>query len=183
MVEITEKNYSNMKENLEYANGLINKAINLFLKAYEELKKDYPIYSNVISLCIDAMELAVKAIFKIIELEYPKEHQLLYDKEGKIFSVTKELLQRVSSEYPYFKDSIVRVISLTHDWHNCRTKAKYGIPELNIPPDKLFTKNDAEKALRDALECISTAWLLYSLSPIINPLKNLLSKLKIEETR
>jgi HEPN domain-containing protein len=147
MVEITEKNYSNMKENLEYANGLINKAINLFLKAYEELKKDYPIYSNVISLCIDAMELAVKAIFKIKELEYPKEHQLLFNKKGEIFPETKELLQKIFSEHPCFKNSIVRVISLTYYWNNCRTLAKYGIPELNILPDSLFDGRDAEKAL------------------------------------
>jgi HEPN domain-containing protein len=145
-----------MKENFEYSRGLFTIAINLFLKACEEFIKDYPIYSNVISLSIEVMELSVKAFFKIIGLEYPKEHQLLYDKGGKIFSATKELVQVVSSEYPYFRDSIVRVISLTHDWYNCRTKVKYGIPELNIPPDKLYTKDDAEKALLDALECILT---------------------------
>jgi hypothetical protein len=50
-------------------------------------------------------------------LEYPKEHQLLYDKKGELFSTTKEPVQRASSEYPYFKDSIVRVISLTHYWY------------------------------------------------------------------
>jgi hypothetical protein len=69
-------------------------------------------------------ELAVKAIFKIMGLEYPKEHQLLYDKKGEVFSTTKQLVQRASFEYPYFKDSIVRVISLTHNWYNCHTKAK-----------------------------------------------------------
>jgi hypothetical protein len=83
-----------MKESLEYADGLINKAINLVLKAYEELKKDYPICSNVISLCIEAMELCGKAIFKMVGLEYPKEHQLLFNKKGEIFPETKELLQK-----------------------------------------------------------------------------------------
>jgi HEPN domain-containing protein len=106
MVEITEKNYSNMKENLEYANGLIIKAINLFLKAYEEFKKDYPIYSNVISLCIEAMELAVKAIFKIKELEYPKEHQLLFNKKGRFFLKQRNFYKK------YFMNILVLRIKL-----------------------------------------------------------------------
>jgi hypothetical protein len=93
-------------ENLEYANGLINKAINLFLKAYEELKKDYPIYSNVISLCIDAMELAVKAIFKIKELEYPKEHQLLFNKKGRFFLKQRNFYKK------YFMNILVLRIKL-----------------------------------------------------------------------
>jgi len=90
-------------------------------------------------------------------------------KEG--FSETKELLQKVSSEYPSFKDSIVRAISLTHDWYNSCTKAKYGIPKFNIHPDKLYTKDDAEKALLDALECILTVSSL--LPKIIQKINNL----------
>jgi hypothetical protein len=63
------------------------------------------------------------------------------------------------------------VISLTHYWNNCRTLAKYGIPELNIPPDSLFDGRDAEKALWDAFDCVFTAWLFHSSSSIINSLK------------
>jgi hypothetical protein len=156
-----------MKENLKYAVGLLNNAINLVLIALGEFKKDYSSPSNIVFICTNAIELCGKAIFKALELEFPKEHQLLFDKKGEIFPETKKLFQKISYEYPHFKDYIRRVIYLTYVWNNRRTLAKYGIPNLNEPPDSWIIGGDAVNALCDALECISITHL-FILSIIVN---------------
>lgn len=144
-----------MKVNFEYADDLIRKAKNHIEKAEDEIKKVLPNHSNIISWCQTAIELSGKAIFKIMGLEYPKDHQLLYGKKGGIKEDVKELLKK---EFPrHYKDDVPRVLFLTYFWHNFYTLAKYGIEELDFPPDKLFTKEDAELALKHAKECVAVA--------------------------
>ena len=151
-----------MKSNLEYANDLIRKAEDLVRKAEEEIKKTSLSYSNIISCCQMAIELSGEAIFKIVGLEYPKDHQLLLKKrtkETKYIGIKDEVRNLLKRGFPesFNKERIPRVLFLTHFWHNFYTLAKYGIEELNFPPDKLFTKEDTKLALRHAKECTFVA--------------------------
>lgn len=140
---------------LKYPQNLIRKAKNLVSKAEEELKGYSASYSNVISLCQTAIELSGKAIFKIMGLEFPKEHQLLFERGGDIKPVVKELLQKKFPKYFAYPEDIPRVIFLTYFWYNFHTLAKYGIND--IPPDKLFIREDAELALKHAKDCVKVA--------------------------
>jgi len=145
------------KKHLEYAKNLIDKAEKLLSKAEEELKEHSPSYSNVIADCQTAIELSAKAVFKIMGLDFPKEHQLLFERGKKgeeVKKVTKELLSKEFPEYFAYKEELPRLIFLTYFWYRFYTIAKYGIDELNIPPDKLFKKEDAELAVNHAKRCV-----------------------------
>jgi HEPN domain-containing protein len=144
-----------VKSSLEYPENLIKKAKNLILKAEEGLKGYSTSHSNIISWCQTAIELSGKAILKIMGLDFPKEHQLLFEKKGEIKPVVKELLQKNFPKYFAYVNDVPRVIFLTYFWYNFHTLANYGIND--IPPDKLFTKEDAELALKHAKDCVKVA--------------------------
>ncbi len=161
-----------MNESLEYAKALIEKAEHLVSRGEEELKKGVSIpYSNVISWCQRAIELSGKAIFKIMGLDFPKEHQLLFEKKKKAkeekrgdIEPVKKLLQKVQEEFPGYlrlDKAILRVIFLTYFWYNFHTIATYGVNDIS--PDEFFHREDAELALKHAKDCLSDVnRLLYS---------------------
>jgi HEPN domain-containing protein len=146
-----------MKE-FEYPENLIKKARDLVSQAENEFKSPLPSYSNVIYLCQTAIELSGKAIFKIMGLDFPREHQLLFEREKrKVRPEINELLQQKFPEYFTRKDEIPRVIFLTYFWDQFYTIGKYGIEEMNFSPDKLFEKEEAQLAINHANYCVSLA--------------------------
>jgi HEPN domain-containing protein len=97
---------------------------------------------------------------KIMNLDFPREHQLLFKrgKGGKKLSEEfKELLKKEMPKYFSYKDRLPRLIFLTYFWHEFYTIGKYGIGKLNIPPDQLFKREDAELALKHAELCLKVA--------------------------
>lgn len=147
---------------LEYAEGLIKKARDLVSKAEEEFNR-YGDHSNIVLWCQEAIELCGKAIFKIMGLDFPKEHQLLFAQKGEVKSEVKKLLESEFPKYFAYKEDIPRVVFLTYFWHDFYTIAKYGLSEINIPPGKLFLKEDAELALKHAKDCVNVAENLFYL--------------------
>ncbi len=145
-------------ESLEYSENLINKAKGLVEKAEKELQGYFGSYSNIILWCQEAIELCGKAIFKIMNLDFPKEHQLLFSpRKSEVRPVVRELLKKEFPKYFAYREEIPRVIFLTYFWHNLYTIAKYGLSDVDVSPDKLFSKEDAELALKHAKDCIKVA--------------------------
>ena len=146
-------------DQFKYAENLIKKADDLLSQSKEALKR-YTSYSNIIANCQSAIELSTKAIFNLMGLEFPKSHQLLFEqkKEGKeIREDVKKLLQSNFPKNFTYKKELPRVIFLTYFWGQFYTIAKYGIDELNIPPDELFKREDAELAVNHAELCVRVA--------------------------
>ncbi|MEN4005961.1 MAG: HEPN domain-containing protein [Methanobacteriaceae archaeon] len=147
-----------MSKRLEYSEDLIKKADNLLSKSEEELKGYAQSYSNIIANCQTAIELSAKSIFKTMGMDFPKEHQLLFKrKKGKVMEEVRELLSKQFPEYFTQKHELPRILFLTYFWHEFYTIAKYGISELDMPPDKLFEKEDAELAISHAKYCVNIA--------------------------
>ncbi len=145
-------------ESLEYSENLIKKAENLVEKAEKELQGYSGSCSNVILWCQEAIELCGKAIFKIMGLDFPKEHQLLFNqRKSEIKPEVRELLKKEFPRYFTYKEKVPRVIFLTYFWYNFYTIAKYGLSDVDVPPDKLFSKEDAELALKHAKDCVRVA--------------------------
>lgn len=136
----------NQKE--KYAENLIKKAENNFEKADEIMKGYKPLFSNVINLCQQSIELSVKAVFKLMGIDFPKDHEIKFE-----IKETKELLKKEFPKNFYEKDKIPRLIFLTQFWKKFYEVAKYGKEELNIGPDELFSREEAEIALKHAKEC------------------------------
>ena len=74
---------------------------------------------------------------------------------------TKELLSKEFPKHFAYKDELPRLIFLTYFWHRFYAIAKYGIDELNIPPDKLFKREEAELAVNHAKNCVDVAHNLF----------------------
>ena len=144
---------------LDYSADLIRKAKDHLSTAKEGIKKILISHSNIIVECQAAIELSTKAVFKLMGLDFPRKHQLLFkrEKEGKIYGETKELLSKGFPRYFAYKEDIPRMVFLTFFWSEFYTLAKYGIEELNLSPDKLFKEEDARLALKHAELCVDIA--------------------------
>ena len=129
-----------MKEpdQFKYAENLIRKAMGSLSEAKEGLKR-YNLHSNIIVNCQNAIELSAKAIFILMGLEFPKDHQLLFEqKKGR--EIREEVKKLLQSNLPeYFKEKLPRVIFLTYFWSQFYAIAKYRIDELNLPPETRST--------------------------------------------
>jgi HEPN domain-containing protein len=171
------KEIEKTEKRLAYAENLIKKAKDFFEQA-ENIWKDTRVFqwSNLINNCQQTIELSGKAIFKLMGLDFPKNHQLLiakpekeeiwkYITAEKIWKETEELL---SSDFPeYFdKEKIPKVIFLSYFWSQFYTLGKYGVEKLNIPPDQLFGKEEAELAIKHAKFCLDVAQSLYQFKEI-----------------
>lgn len=136
----------------KYAKNLIEKSGNDIEKAMEIFKGYLPIFSNVIALCQQSIELSAKAVFKLMGMDFPKNHEIRFELKG-----TKELLKKDFPKTFQEKDKIPRLIFLTQFWKRFYELAKYGKEKLNIGPDDLFGREEAEIALKHAKECYRIA--------------------------
>ena len=108
--------------------------------------------SNVISECQECIELSVKAMFKVVSENPPRTHDIeIHDDQ------TAALLHAEFPEDFDREDEIPRAVFLTQIWRRFYEHAKYGIPEQNIRPDDIVTKEDAERAIDDADYCVRLA--------------------------
>jgi len=148
-----------MKESdqFKYAENLIGKAMGFLSEAKEGLEKYSLSYSNIIANCQNAIELSTKAIFKLMGLEFPKSHQLLFEQRGEVRESVKKLLQSNFPKYFVYRKELPRVVFLTYFWGQFYTIAKYGIDELNLPPDELFKREEVELAVNHAELCVRVA--------------------------
>ena len=144
---------------LDYSADLVRKAKDHLLTAKEGAEKLSMSHSNIIAECQAAIELSTKAVFKLMELDFPRKHQLLFrrEEEGKIYEETKKLLNKEFPRYFAYKDDVPRMVFLTYFWSEFYTLAKYGIEELNLSPDRLFKEEDARLALKHAELCVDIA--------------------------
>ncbi|MEM0345986.1 MAG: HEPN domain-containing protein [Thermofilaceae archaeon] len=101
-------------EDLKYAENLVEKARGLFSRARDELKSYCPSYSNVIALCQSAIELCGKAIYKPMGVEFPREHQLLFEKGGEVAQQLKELFSKGFPRFFPYRDEIPGAVFLSY---------------------------------------------------------------------
>ena len=106
-------------------------------------------WHRVIRKCQEAVELAVKGVFKYLGIEYPKSHIL-----GRV-------IKRELSKYDLFdRDDLTKMAYIADYLALDREPSFYGSPE-GIPASELFDKDDAEEALED------TEWLIRLIRSVI----------------
>jgi len=106
-------------------------------------------WHRVVRKCQEACELAVKALFRYLALEYPKSHLL-----GRV--IKKEL----KNKKILTKSDLNKIAYISDELAFNREVAFYGSPE-GIPPCELFDKEDAEELFE------KTKWVLKVISKII----------------
>ncbi|MGC9086434.1 MAG: HEPN domain-containing protein [Thermoproteota archaeon] len=139
------------EKNIQMAESFLKRASNKLSEAEECLEKwDYP---ESISASQECIELSIKAIFLLLQKEYPKKHEF----EEEEFEA---ILEKVPEKLKYL--DFPKLYLYSKFWLSFYTVAKYGLEKIGIGPEKLFEKEEAELALKHAHRCYSAASQLKS---------------------
>jgi len=98
-------------------------------------------YARVVSRSQECVQYAVKAFFEALEISYPFIHDM-----GPQLLLLKES-ERLPDD---IRKNIPKIASITTSLASKRIIARYGDQRAGIPARELFTKSDAEKAMKDA---------------------------------
>ncbi len=107
------------------------------IDAKSALKRgDYP---EVVRYSQECVELSLKAALRLVGVEYPKVHDV------------SDVLQECRSRFPaWFRDAIDELATISSELALARGPSMYGDEERGIPASELFSRVDAEEALRKA---------------------------------
>lgn len=111
-------------------------------------------YAESISASQESMEFAAKAVFLLLQLEYPKRHDFKDDE-------FEALLRRVPEDIKYL--NFPKLFLRYKFWQGFYTIAKYGDEKLNVSAGQLFGRQEAELALEHARSWDSALITLSSL--------------------
>jgi HEPN domain-containing protein len=142
--------------------GWLDKASNHLTSAREYLNS-YRI-SEAIQAAQVCVELSVKSILTILEINFPLSHGWNEKQLGQIAEQIekRQLLTRLKEQY-LNNIRLPRLLILVNFWEQFYIQAKYGIEAGNLAPAKdLFEKPEAELAIAHAEECWFQANVLRS---------------------
>ncbi|ADC66547.1 HEPN domain protein [Ferroglobus placidus DSM 10642] len=93
-------------------------------------------YPYVIRQCQEAVELSLKAALRIVGIEPPKLHDV-----GPILRKNKDLFPE------WFRENVDKMASISRTLRRERETSMYGDEELSLPPEEIYSKEDAKMAL------------------------------------
>ena len=129
--------------NLELADQYIRQA-EVRIKHSSEAIEDGE-YPYVIRQAQESVELALKGALRLIGVEPPKWHDL------------GPLLKDLRKRFPeWFRSMIDEFASISRELRREREPAMYGDEETATPPYKLYSRSDAERALRNARRVVES---------------------------
>ncbi len=96
-------------------------------------------YPYAVRQAQECVELSLKACLRLVGIEPPKWHDV------------GPIIRRERETFPeWFKEHVERIVSISRSLRKERELAMYGDEESKIPPEELYTRFDAEKAIEDA---------------------------------
>lgn len=147
--------------------GWLQKAFNQLHTAGEHLK--YACRpSEAIQTAQECIELSVKAILSILNIQFSKKHGWEVDKE-EFEKIAKQIndrniLEKLSNEN-LSHIRLPRLIMLMNFWSQLYIPSKYGYSTNDLAPAKdLFDGKEAKLAVEHAEECYNYANILIHLS-------------------
>lgn len=132
------------------AEELCGEAQKAYLRSRKLSSSDY---NGAIEAAQHCIELAVKALYQIVGLEYPTKHDPGIQLEN--------VIKRLNGLPDYQKVSIARAKWISKMWEWAHSTSIYGT--LNIPASKIFRKRDVENAVEYASEMHSCCYVIISL--------------------
>ncbi|MCL7389994.1 MAG: HEPN domain-containing protein [Thaumarchaeota archaeon] len=107
--------------------------------AFARYALDQGYYPEVVRYSQECVELSLKACLRLVGVEYPKVHDV------------SEILKAESTRFPdWFREKIDKLAEISRDLAEKRAPSMYGVEVTGKPPEELFNKDDALKALEDA---------------------------------
>lgn len=134
------------KNSIGMAESYLRRALNKQMESENHLGAYR--YAESVSASQECIELSIKAIFLLVDLEYPREHKFTEEQ-------FREILKRIPAKLAHRDFPKVYLHSMF--WSMFYTVAKYGLEKVQVGPDKLFEKEEAELALKHARRCRSAA--------------------------
>ena len=122
--------------NYELAKTYFEEALRRIKTSKQALKEDA--FAYCMRQSQEAVELSLKASLRLVGIEPPKWHDV-----GIILIENRD-------KFPnWFKKEIETVASISRWLRMEREPSMYGDEELGLPPQKIYTKNYAERALSE----------------------------------
>lgn len=146
--------------------GWIDKVGNQLQAAKDHLKSYYR-YSESIEASQECVELSVKSILSLLDIEYPLSHGWNREQFSSIAEQIqkRQLLEKITAQNLYHISRLPRLLLLANFWAYFYLPAKYGFEAGYLASAQdLFTKQEAELALQHAEECYRAASELRYLS-------------------
>ncbi|MDW7977699.1 MAG: HEPN domain-containing protein [Candidatus Caldarchaeum sp.] len=123
-------------DNFEMARASVKQALERVETARRALYEGH--YAYAVRQSQEAVELLLKAALRLAGVEPPKWHDV------------GPVLRRERERFPeWFRDMVDDLASISRSLSRERELAMYGDEDLKIPPDELYVRKDAEKALAD----------------------------------
>ena len=97
----------------------------------------------------ESVELVLKGALKLVGVEHPKIHD-----------VSDALLSNVDRFPEQFRARVDQLAKISKQLARKRAPAMYGEETRGLPPEKLFDRTDAKKALDDAKEILDACDVL-----------------------
>lgn len=119
--------------NIDMARAYMDEALRRIKTA--KLALDDGGYAYCIRQCQESVELSLKAALRFVGIEPPKWHDV-----GIILIENRERFPE------WFQREIEEMASVSRWLRREREPSMYGDEEMGLPPQKLYTKNYAEKA-------------------------------------
>jgi HEPN domain-containing protein len=155
------------KQKRNLIEGWLQKAFNQLHAAREHLK--YACRpSETIQAAQECVELSVKAILSILNIQYSKKHGWEVNKE-EFEKISKQIsdaniLEKLANEN-LSHIRLPRLIMLMNFWSPLYLPSKYGYSANDLAPAKdLFDDKEAKLAVEHAKECYNSAYILIHLS-------------------
>ena len=139
--------------------GWIDKAENQLKTAKDHLKSHYWC-SESIEASQECVELSVKSVLSLLEIEYSLSHGWNKEEFSRIAKQIqeKQLLDRLKAQNLYHSSRLPRLLLIANFWAQFYLPAKYGFETGNLAPAQdLFTVQEAELAAQHAEECYRAA--------------------------
>jgi len=134
------------KQSTDLAESYLKRALNKQIESKNHLEGCR--YAESVSASQECIELSIKASFLLLDIEPPKDHKFTQEQFG-------EVLRRIPAKLTYRDFAKVYLYSMF--WSMFYTVAKYGLEKVQVGPDKLFEKEEAELALKHAQRCRDAA--------------------------
>lgn len=135
--------------------GWIDKA-SIQLQTAKNHLKSYYRYSESIEASQECVELSVKSILSMLNIEFPLNHgwnrKELSDIAKQIQK--RRILEKLTTQNLDFSLCLPRLLFLVNFWAQFYLTAKYGFETEHLAPAQdLFKKQEAELAVKHAEEC------------------------------
>ena len=157
--------------------GWIDKARNQVAAAEGHLKSHVR-YSECIEASQECVELSVKAVLSLLEIQFPRKHWWNHDTKDFLEIAQqigkRELVEQLAAQGLGHTVPLPRLLFLANFWAQFYTTAKYGFNAGYLAPAQdLFRQEEAHLAVTHAAECLRAASALRYLDA--DTLTNILS--------